>query len=132
MNSTKIKPADRTGRFETIDEYIKTFPKDIQKILELVRETIKEAAPNAEEAISYQIPTFKLNGNLVHFAAFKNHIGFYPAPSGQKAFEKELSGYKSGKGSIQFPIDKPMPLALIKKIVKYRVKENSTQIKKKK
>lgn len=125
MNSTKIK-------FVTIDEYIKTFPKNIQKILGLVRETIKEAAPNAEEAISYQIPTFKLNGNLVHFAAFKNHIGFYPAPSGQKAFEKELSVYKSGKGSIQFPIDKPMPLALINKIVKYRVKENSTQIKKKK
>ena len=125
MNSTKAK-------FETIDEYIKTFPKDIQKILEQVRETIKEAAPEAEEAISYQIPTFKLNGNLVHFAAFKNHIGFYPAPSGQKAFEKELSVYKSGKGSIQFPIDKSMPLSLIKKIVKYRVKENSNQIKKKK
>lgn len=124
MNSTKIK-------FVTMDEYIKTFPKDIQKILEQVRQTIKEAAPDAEEAISYQIPTFKLNGNLVHFAAFKNHIGFYPAPSGQKAFEKDLSVYKSGKGSVQFPIDKPMPLSLIKKIVKYRVKENST-IKKKK
>jgi len=118
--------------FKTIDEYIKTFPKDIQKILEQVRQTIKEAAPDAEEAISYQIPTFKLNGNLVHFAAFKNHIGFYPAPSGQKAFEKDLSVYKSGKGSVQFPIDKPMPLSLIKKIVKYRVNENSTRIKKKK
>jgi uncharacterized protein YdhG (YjbR/CyaY superfamily) len=132
MNAAKIKPVYRTGRFETIDEYIQTFPKDTQKILEQVRQTIKEAAPDAEEAISYQIPTFKLNGNLVHFAAFKNHIGFYPAPSGQKAFEKELSVYKSGKGSIQFPIHKPMPLALIKKIVKYRVKENSMQIKKKK
>ena len=132
MNSTKIKPADRTGRFETIDEYIKTFPKDIQKILEQVRETIKVAAPNAEEAISYQIPTFKLNGNLVHFAAFKNHIGFYPAPSGHKAFEKELSVYKSGKGSIQFPLDKPMPLALIKKIVRYRVKESNNSLIKKK
>lgn len=131
MNSAKIKPAYRTGEFETIDEYIKTFPNDVQKILEQVRQTIKEAAPDAEEAISYQIPTFKLNGNLVHFAAFKNHIGFYPAPSGQKAFEKDLSVYKSGKGSVQFPIDKPMPLSLIKKIVKYRVKENST-IKKKK
>ena len=117
MISQKIK-------FQTIDEYISTFPKDIQKILWQVRKTIKETAPDAEEAISYQIPTFKLNGNLVHFAAFKNHIGFYPAPSGQKAFQKELSIYKSGKGSIQFPIDKPMPLSLIKKIVKYRVKEN--------
>ena len=117
MISQKIK-------FQTIDEYISTFPKDIQKILGKVRKTIKETAPDAEEAISYQIPTFKLNGNLVHFAAFKNHIGFYPAPSGQKAFQKELSIYKSGKGSIQFPIDKPMPLSLIKKIVNYRVKEN--------
>jgi uncharacterized protein YdhG (YjbR/CyaY superfamily) len=124
MNSTKIK-------FETIDEYIKIFPKNTQKILEQVRETIKEVAPDAEEAISYQIPTFKLNGNLVHFAAFKNHIGFYPAPSGQKAFEKELSIYKSGKGSIQFPIDKPMPLALIKRIVKYRVKESNNSLLKK-
>jgi uncharacterized protein YdhG (YjbR/CyaY superfamily) len=132
MNAAKIKPVYRTGRFETIDEYIQTFPKDTQKILEQVRQTIKEAAPDAEEAISYQIPTFKLNGNLVHFAAFKNHIGFYPAPSGQKAFEKELSAYKSGKGSIQFPIHKPMPLALIKKIVKYRVKESNNSLIKKK
>jgi len=114
--------------FQTIDEYIKTFPRDIQKILEAVRKTIKESAPDAEETISYQIPTFKLNGNLVHFAAFKNHIGFYPTPSGQKAFQKELSVYKSGKGSIQFPIDKPIPLSRIKKIVKHRVKENSTKI----
>jgi uncharacterized protein YdhG (YjbR/CyaY superfamily) len=114
--------------FQTIDEYIKTFPRGIQKILEAVRKTIKESAPDAEETISYQIPTFKLNGNLVHFAAFKNHIGFYPTPSGQKAFQKELSVYKSGKGSIQFPIDKPIPLSLIKKIVKHRVKENSTKI----
>ncbi|RPI70828.1 MAG: hypothetical protein EHM47_11410 [Ignavibacteriales bacterium] len=116
MKSAKTK-------FNTIDEYISTFPDNIQKILEDVRQTIKSAAPNAEEAISYQIPTFKLNGNLVHFAAFKNHIGFYPAPSGQEAFKKELSVYKSGKGSVQFPIDKPMPLKLITKIVKYRVKE---------
>ena len=113
--------------FQTIDEYIKTFPKDIQKILEAVRKTIKKSAPDAEETISYQIPTFKLNGNLVHFAAFKNHIGFYPTPSGQKAFQKELSVYKSGKGSVQFPIGKPIPFTLIKRIVKHRVKENSTK-----
>jgi len=119
-------------KFETIDGYIKTFPKDIQKILETVRQAIKKAAPEAEEAISYQMPTFKLNGNLVHFAAFKNHIGFYPTPSGTEKFKKEISVYRSGKGSIQFPIDKPMPLSLIKKIVKYRIRENSNRIKKKK
>ncbi len=113
--------------FKSIDEYIKTFPVYVQKILKQVRQTIKEAAPESEETINYQIPTFKLNGNLVHFAAFKNHIGFYPAPSGQKAFEKELSVYKSGKGSVQFPLDKPIPLALIKRIVQYRVKENSSK-----
>ena len=114
-------------KFQTIDEYIKTFPKDTQKILESVRQAIKNAAPEAEETINYQIPTFKLNGNLVHFAAFKNHIGFYPTPSGQKAFQKELAVYKSGKGSVQFPLDKPIPLSLIKKIVQYRVKENSAK-----
>jgi uncharacterized protein YdhG (YjbR/CyaY superfamily) len=117
MKSTKNK-------FLTIDEYINAFPKDVQKILEQIRKIINDAAPEAEEAISYQIPTFKLNGNLVHFAAFKNHIGFYPTPSGQKAFEKELADYKSGKGSIQFPLDKPIPVSLIKKIVKFRVKES--------
>lgn len=121
-----------TNKFITIDEYISAFPKEVQKILVQIRKTIKEAAPEAEETISYQIPTFKLNGNLVHFAAFKNHIGFYPTPSGQKAFQEELSIYKSGKGSVQFPIDKPMPLALIKKIVMFRVKESSkTRIKQK-
>lgn len=109
---------------KNIDDYIKTFPKEIQKILEQVRLAIKGSAPEAEETINYQIPTFKLNGNLVHFAAFKNHIGFYPAPSGLKAFKKEISSYKSSKGSVQFPIDEPMPLSLIKKIVKYRVCEN--------
>jgi len=119
------------NNFKTIDDYIKSFPKDIQKILEMVRQTIKKAAPEAEEAISYQMPTFKLNGNLVHFAAFKNHIGFYPTPSGTKEFKKEISVFRSGKGSIQFPIDKPMPLSLIKKIVKYRVKESVTAAKKK-
>jgi uncharacterized protein YdhG (YjbR/CyaY superfamily) len=111
--------------YKSVDEYISTFPKDIQKTLEQVRQTIKKSAPEAEETINYQIPTFKLNGNLVHFAAFKNHIGFYPAPSGLKAFKKEISNYKSSKGSVQFPINEPIPVSLISKIVKYRVKENS-------
>lgn len=110
--------------YTTIDEYIATFPKDIQTILQKIRETIRKSAPEATEAISYQMPTFKLNGNLVHFAAFKNHIGFYPVPSGIEKFKKELSAYKGAKGSVQFPLDRPIPYALISKIVKFRVKEN--------
>ena len=111
----------------TIDDYISGFSKDIQVILQEVRKTIKGAAPGAEEAIKYAIPTFVLNGkNLVHFAAFKNHIGFYPIPSGIKAFEKELAVYKQGRGSVQFPLNRPMPLVLITKIVKFRVKENNS------
>ncbi len=110
---------------KTIDEYVKTFPKDVQSILEKMRQTIRKAAPEATEAISYQMLTFKLNGkNLVHFAAYKNHIGFYPIPSGIETFKKELSPYKQGKGSVQFPIDKPIPYGLVKKIVMFRVKEN--------
>lgn len=97
-------------------------------MLESIRITIRKAAPDATEAISYAIPTFKLNGNLVHFAAFKNHIGFYPTPTGIEEFEKELSVYKQGKGSVQFPIDKPLPLDLISKIVKYRIRKNSEKI----
>lgn len=108
---------------DNIDAYIAGFPKEIQNILEEIRATIKKAAPDAKETISYAIPTFTLKGNLVHFAAFKNHIGFYPTPTGQEAFEKELSVYKTGKGSVQFPLDKPMPLSLIRKIVQFRVKE---------
>lgn len=108
----------------TIDEYIGTFPKDVQKILSSVRATIRASAPSAEEAISYQIPTFKLNGNLVHFAAFTHHIGFYPASSGVAHFKKELEKFKTAKGSIQFPIEAPIPHPLIKKIVAFRVKEN--------
>lgn len=115
---------------KNIDEYIAGFPIEIQEILEQIRQTIKKAAPNAEEKISYAIPTFTLNGNLVHFAAFKNHIGFYALPSGNEAFQKELSIYKSGKGSIQFPLDKPIPLDLITKIVNFRVKENLEKTKK--
>jgi uncharacterized protein YdhG (YjbR/CyaY superfamily) len=107
-----------------IDEYISNFPAEIQILLEQVRATIRKAAPEAKEAIKYGMPTFVLNGNLVHFAAFKNHIGFYPVPTGIEAFKKELSVYKGGKGSVQFPLDKPMPLDLIIKIVKFRVKEN--------
>ena len=116
--------------FNSIDEYIATFPEEIQKILEELRAVIKAAAPKAEEKISYQMPTFTLNGgNLVHFAAFKKHIGFYPTPSGTEAFQKELSVYKGAKGSVQFPLDKPMPLKLIRKIVKFRVAENSKKAK---
>jgi uncharacterized protein YdhG (YjbR/CyaY superfamily) len=109
----------------TIDEYMAAFPEDIQNILQQIRATIRKAAPDAKEAIKYAMPAFVLNGNLVYFAAFKNHIGFYPAPMGIEAFQKELSAYEGGKGSVQFPIDKPMPLTLISKIVKYRVKKNT-------
>ena len=107
-----------------IDEYIAGFPDEVQEILEKIRMTIRKAAPEAAETINYGIPTFTLNGNLVHFAAFKNHIGFYPTPSGIEKFQKELSVYAGAKGSVQFPMDKPMPLSLISKIVKFRVKEN--------
>ena len=110
--------------FTSIDEYIATFPKDIQEILEKLRATIRKAAPEAEETINYQLPTFTLKGNLVHFAAFKKHIGFYPTPSGIEKFKKELSVYQGAKGSVQFPLDKPIPYGLISKIVKFRVKEN--------
>lgn len=115
---------NKKNNYNTIDEYITTFPENVQKILKKLREVIKTAAPEAEEKISYQMPTFTLKGNLVYFAAFKNHIGLYPTPSGTKAFEKELSIYKSGKGSVRFPINEPLPLELISKIVKFRVKEN--------
>ena len=112
------------GGISSIDEYISTFPKEIQKILKELHATIKAAAPGAEEKISYQIPTFVLKGNLVHFAAYKNHIGFYPTPSGIQTFKKELSIYESAKGSVRFPIDKPLPFDLIRRIVKFRVAEN--------
>ncbi|NOT76759.1 MAG: hypothetical protein HOP08_17675 [Cyclobacteriaceae bacterium] len=107
-----------------IDAYIAGYPEEVQEKLQKVREAIRKAAPEAGETIAYGIPTFTLNGNLVHFGGFKNHIGFYPAPMGIAAFKKELSVYKGNKGSVQFPLDKPMPLALIAKIVKYRVKKN--------
>jgi uncharacterized protein YdhG (YjbR/CyaY superfamily) len=109
---------------KNIDEYIAGFPTDVQRILHEIRSIIRTAAPGAEEAIKYGIPTFVLNGNLVHFAAFQKHIGFYPTPSGIEAFKDELSAYQSAKGSVQFPLGKPVPLGLIRKIVKFRVKEN--------
>ncbi len=112
------------NKTNNIDNYIAGFPKETQEILQQVRSAIRKAAPDAEETINYGIPTFTLNGNLVHFAGYKNHIGFYPTPSGIETFKKELSIYNGAKGSVQFPIDKPMPLALISKIVKFRVKEN--------
>jgi uncharacterized protein YdhG (YjbR/CyaY superfamily) len=112
-------------QFKTIDEYIKTFPKEVQGILEKMRQTIRKAASEAVETISYQMPTFKLNGkSLVYFAGYKNHVGFYPIPSGIAAFEKELSPYQQGKGSVQFPLNKPMPYDLVRKIVLFRIKEN--------
>ncbi len=110
--------------FTSIDQYIATFPEATQKILQELRETIKASAPGAEEKISYQMPTFALKGNLVHFAAYKKHIGFYPAPSGIQAFKHELSIYEGAKGSVKFPIEKPLPLELISRIVKFRVAEN--------
>jgi uncharacterized protein YdhG (YjbR/CyaY superfamily) len=110
--------------FATIDEYIASCDEGVQPILEKMRATIRAAAPEAEEKISYQMPTFWQQGNLVHFAAWKEHIGFYPAPSGIAAFQEELSKYNNAKGSVQFPMDKPLPVALIKKIVKFRVAEN--------
>jgi uncharacterized protein YdhG (YjbR/CyaY superfamily) len=109
---------------KNIDEYIAGFPQDVQAILEKIRATIREAAPGAEEAIKYQIPTFTLKGNLVHFGAFKKHIGFYPTPTGTEEFENELSVYEGAKGSVRFPLDKPIPYDLIVQIVRFRVKEN--------
>lgn len=112
-------------KFNKIDDYINSFPEHIQNKLFEIRNAIKQEAPNAEEKFSYQMPTFFLNGNLVHFACYSKHIGFYPAPSGIEAFKNELSKYKYAKGSVQFPIDMPLPIELIKKIVKYRVEENT-------
>jgi uncharacterized protein YdhG (YjbR/CyaY superfamily) len=125
MQTGKTAPA-------TIDEYIAQFPDDIQVILQNIRRIVHAAAPEAQEKIAYQMPTFTLNGNLVHFAAFKNHIGFYPTPSGTEKFKKEVASYKAAKGSIQFPLDRPIPYDLITKIAKFRVKENLAKAKKKK
>lgn len=109
---------------KNIDDYIADFPPEVQVLLEKVRATIRKAAPGAEEAIKYRLPTFVLSGNLVHFGAFKKHIGFYATPTGNSQFRKELSAYKGAKGSVQFPLDKPIPYRLVSKMVKFRVKEN--------
>lgn len=120
-------------KFKNTDDYIKSFPKDVQERLKQIRAIIKQIAPDAEESISYAMPAYKLHGKpLVYFAAFKNHIGFYATPSGHSEFAKELSKYKQGKGSVQFPLDKPLPLGLITKIVKFRAKENLQKAKMKK
>ncbi len=118
MNNSKSGP-------DPIDVYIAQFPDEVQERLRTMRKIIRDAAPEAEEKISYRMPTFFLHGNLVYFAAFKHHIGLYPAPSGVEAFMPELSAYRSGKGSIQFPMDKPLPAELISRIVKFRVAENT-------
>lgn len=116
---------------KNFDDYLKRFPKDVQQRLQKLRQTVKKAAPQAKEMISYGIPSFTLKGMLVWFAAFKNHIGFYPRTSAITAFKKELSAYKGAKGSVQFPFDKPLPLALISHMVKFRVRENLSKAKKK-
>jgi uncharacterized protein YdhG (YjbR/CyaY superfamily) len=122
MENSKSKP-------KTIDEYIAKYPKNVRVVLEELRKVVKEAAPNAEETISYGMPAFKLNGrNLVYFAAWKKHVGFYPAGySAIEAFKQELSPYKQAKGTVQFPLEKPIPIDLVKKIVKFRAKENQSK-----
>lgn len=117
MDSKKTAPA-------TIDEYIAQFPDDVQVILQKIRSTIHAVAPDAEEAIKYQIPTFVLNGNLVHFGGFRHHVGLYPTPRGIEAFREELAAYEGGKGTVKFPLDKPIPYDLIRRIVEYRVAQN--------
>jgi len=120
MKTTRTTPT-------TIDEYIAGFPPDVQAVLQKIRTTISKAAPAAEEAIAYQIPTFRLHGNLIHFAAFKKHIGVYPAPRRSEAFMEELSAYEGGKGTLRFSLDRPVPLDLIRRIVRFRVKENASR-----
>lgn len=123
MSAIKITAAKNT------DDYIRQFPEKQQAALEQIRKAIKAAAPAAEEVISYQMPAYKQNGMLVYFAGYENHVGFYPTPSGIEAFKKELAVYKGAKGSVQFPIDKPLPLGLIKKIVQFRINENVGNVK---
>ncbi|MEI6288797.1 MAG: DUF1801 domain-containing protein [Chloroflexota bacterium] len=125
MESNKLQ-------YSTTDEYIALFPPEIQKLLIEMRTTIKNAAPDAFEKISYQMPTFDLQGNLVHFAAFKNHIGFFPTSSGTEKFKEEIAVYKNSKGAVQFPLDKPLPLELVTKITKFRVQENLERAEEKK
>jgi len=117
---------------ESIDAYIADFPEDIRKILKTIRATIRKAAPKAEETIKYAMPTFTLDGNLIHFAAFQKHIGLYPAPTGVQGWDEALAPYAAGKGSLQLPLDKPIPLTLISKIVKFNAKRNAEKVKVKK
>ena len=119
----------KTIKTGEIDQYISTFPIETQMLMEKLREIIKKAAPKAEEVISYKMPAFKQNGVLVYFAGYKNHIGFYPTGSGIRAFQEEIAGYKNSKGAVQFPLDKPLPVGLITKMVKYRVKEDQEKAK---
>lgn len=121
--------AEKSG-YEKVNDYIAAYPDEIQKLLRQIRKVIREEALGAEETINYGIPTFKLNGNLVHYAGFKNHIGFYPAPVGIEQFKEKLSVYKQGKGSVQFPVNKPLPLQLIREIVRFRVLQNIAKGKK--
>jgi uncharacterized protein YdhG (YjbR/CyaY superfamily) len=116
------------SQFKTIDEFIARYPENVRVVLQELRRVIRESAPGAEETISYGIPTFDLNGkHLVHFSAYRSHVGFYPTPSGIEAFKKELSHFKTSKGTVQFPLDKPIPFDLVKRIVKFRVKENESK-----
>jgi uncharacterized protein YdhG (YjbR/CyaY superfamily) len=123
---------NKTAAVKNVAEYIAQFPKEVQVALNQLRQIIKAAAPKAEESISYMMPAYKYQGVLVYFGGFKNHIGFYAAPIGHEAFKKELSIYKSGKGSVQFPLDKPLPIKLITQIVKFRVKQNEEKTAEKK
>jgi len=127
MKKTSAKT--KTAKIETIDQYIAQFPKDIQLKLKELRAVIKKAAPKATEAISYGMPKFKQNGNLVHFGGFKKHIGFFPGAGGVAAFSKDFAGYKQSKGTIQFPLDAKMPFTLVRKVVKYRINQNTAIIK---
>jgi uncharacterized protein YdhG (YjbR/CyaY superfamily) len=128
----RIIPKGAKGRtaakkYKNVDEYISTFPKNVQAILQKLRQAIKEAAPGAEEVISYQMPAFKLNGVLVWFAAFKDHISFFPKVSAIEAFKDKLTNYETSKGTIRFPTDEPIPFGIVKEIVRFRVKENLAQ-----
>jgi len=109
---------------QTIDEYIQMFPDESRRRLEAIRQLVRKLAPTAKEKISYRMPTFTLNGNLLHFAGFKNHIGLYPMPDGIKAFQKDLDKFKNAKGSVQFPLNEPLPTDLIERIIKYRIKRD--------
>ena len=130
-HTANSKPQTDNGK-ELVDKYIAGFPKATQILLEKIRLTIKKAEPKAAETIGYGIPTFKLNGNLVHYAGYENHIGFYPGAAGIASFKKEISVYKNAKGSVQFPIDKPLPLSLVTAITKFRVIQNEAKAKNKK